>query len=247
MSTTYVPLQAPYQIIKYGSDIGMQIGTLIATKEIEGDESCPFRIETHSYPVVAYEDKMKASMGKNLFSHHFMEGVVWNRVELHDVSTVCMVNARLPWQEFIDFLWEDHLRSEVEAPFQIHSMRRLKELGVQIELPAPGTYTLNLSATPHDDSKLMVSTAREDFLALDIVWSGNVDELVQSVIDGVRRYLPYLSPNSTTDRWQLAFATKDEQLNEVVERLNANRRATHFGSHFASASFTVRAVRPYKK
>lgn len=56
-STSYVTLQPPFQIIKYGHDIGMQIGTLIVTKQTEGNEIHPFKIETHSYPVVAYENK----------------------------------------------------------------------------------------------------------------------------------------------------------------------------------------------
>ena len=36
-STTYVPLQPPFQIIKYARDIAMQIGTLIVTIQKEGD------------------------------------------------------------------------------------------------------------------------------------------------------------------------------------------------------------------
>ena len=60
VSTTYVPLQPPYQIIKYGKDIGMQIGTLIATSQLKGDKDQPFKVETHSYPVVTYGSKEKA-------------------------------------------------------------------------------------------------------------------------------------------------------------------------------------------
>ena len=54
VSTAYAPLQPPYQIIKYDHDVAMQIGTLIVTVQKGGKE---YQIETHSHPVVAYENK----------------------------------------------------------------------------------------------------------------------------------------------------------------------------------------------
>jgi len=44
VSTAYVPLQPPYQIIKYDQDVAMQIGTLIVTIQ-KGAEA--YQIETH--------------------------------------------------------------------------------------------------------------------------------------------------------------------------------------------------------
>ena len=92
--TTYVPLQPPYQIIKYGKDVGMQIGTLIATVPALIEEDSSFQIETHSFPVVTYGNKEKAPKNKHLFDKDFSEGVVWNRVELRDVSTICLSTYR---------------------------------------------------------------------------------------------------------------------------------------------------------
>ena len=70
-STTYVPLQPPYQIIKYGKDIGMQIGTMIASRHIEGDGDEAFHIETHSYPVVTYTNKNSVRGNRILFHYSF--------------------------------------------------------------------------------------------------------------------------------------------------------------------------------
>ena len=72
-STTYVPLQPPYQIIKYGKDIGMQIGTMIASRHIEGDGDEAFHIETHSYPVVTYTNKNSVRGNRILFHYSFMD------------------------------------------------------------------------------------------------------------------------------------------------------------------------------
>ena len=118
MSTTYVPLQYPYQIIKYKKDIAMQIGTLIVTTQKEGNaDGQDYHIETHSHPVVTYDNKANAKPNSQLAKYQFLEGVVWNNVEVKDVTTICLSDARLSWREFIDFLEEDLCRDEsAEAP-----------------------------------------------------------------------------------------------------------------------------------
>ena len=56
VSTTYVPLQPPYQIIKYMGDIAMQIGTLIVTIQKEGNiNDLWYGIETYSHAGLSYE------------------------------------------------------------------------------------------------------------------------------------------------------------------------------------------------
>ena len=146
VSTTYVPLQPPFQIIKYGKDIGMQIGTLIATSQLKGDKDQPFKVETHSYPVVTYGSKEKAPKDKHLFGKVFMEGVVWNRVELRDVSTICLSDSHLEWQEFVDSLWEDIARTSQRADPHIDSLRDLLELGVEIAPLPPTKHILHIQS-----------------------------------------------------------------------------------------------------
>lgn len=118
MSTTYVPLQYPYQIIKYKKDIAMQIGTLIVTTQKEANaDGQDYHIETHSHPVVTYDNKANAKPNSQLAKYQFLEGVVWNNVEVKDVTTICLSDARLSWREFIDFLEEDLRCDEsAEAP-----------------------------------------------------------------------------------------------------------------------------------
>ena len=48
VSTTYVPLQPPYQIIKYSGAIAMQIGTLIVTIQKDGrGKGCDNHLSFH--------------------------------------------------------------------------------------------------------------------------------------------------------------------------------------------------------
>ena len=102
VSTAYVPLQPPYQIIMYDHDVAMQIGTLIVTVQKGAKD---YQIETHSHPVVAYENKEREGMADSqLTRHQFLEGATWNNVEVKDVTTVCLAGATLTWKEFLEVL-----------------------------------------------------------------------------------------------------------------------------------------------
>ena len=150
VSTTYVPLQPPYQIIKYTGDIAMQIGTLIVTIQKEGSvNGLGYAIETHSHPVVSYENKFKSEPNRQLSNYHFLEGAVWNNVEVKDVTTICLTNARLPWQEFIDFLWRDIYRRLCVAQPTVDAYWSLDKLCGGVGLPEIRKYVVNLHSDIH--------------------------------------------------------------------------------------------------
>lgn len=118
VSTTYAPLPPPYQIIKWSGSVGMQIGTFIVTVQKPGNmNGLGYHIETHSHPVVAYEDKDRFGDPKKringtdeqLYSSRIMEGTVWDYVELKDVTTVCLAGAKLSWNSYIEFLRREML------------------------------------------------------------------------------------------------------------------------------------------
>ena len=60
MQSHFVKLEPPYQIIHYGGVVGIQIGTLIVTKDVSDKEKEGYAIETHSHPVVSYFNKQKS-------------------------------------------------------------------------------------------------------------------------------------------------------------------------------------------
>lgn len=245
-STSYVPLQPPYQIIKYGHDIGMQIGTLIATKQIQGDEKHPFRIETHSYPVVSYENKEIAPNDQNLFSHAFMEGVVWNRVELRSLSTICLSNSHLSWGQFISVLWSDHYRSPKTQDIQTRIFKILPKYGVKIDLPTPGEYTINLLKETNNELLKIVRSKEGDVFALNVVWNDDINVMVNGIIANLRYYLDIISPNRQAKGWTLTYTTTDDNLRSLVDKLNTNRYATVFWGAVV-ASFHLSAIIPYEE
>ena len=145
VSTTYVPLDPPYQIIRYSSDIAMQIGTLIVTIQKEGNvNGLGYEIETHSHPVVSYENKFLAKPNHQLTAYRFLEGAVWNFVEVKDVTTICLSNAILPWQDFIDFLWRDMVVRQDLHP-AIFALFAINKLCGGVEPPDKQHYVVRLA------------------------------------------------------------------------------------------------------
>ena len=229
VSTTYVPLQPPFQIIKYGKDVGMQIGTLIATSQLKGDKDQPFKVETHSYPVVTYGSKERAPKDKHLFGKVFMEGVVWNRVELRDVSTICLSDSHLEWQEFVDSLWEDIARTSQRADPHIDSLRDLLDLGVDIAPLPPTKHILHIQSYCDDNSGYMLRTSRDDILALNTVYFPCIEEMADKLLSQVWKYemIMILSGNYKK-RWELEYTTDEEYLQPIVDEMN-KRSKRKFG------------------
>lgn len=240
VSTTYVPLQPPYQIIKYGKDLGMQIGTLIATSQVKGDKDQPFKVETHSYPVVTYGSKERAPKDKHLFGKVFMEGVVWNRVELRDVSTICLSDSHLKWQEFIDYLWEDIARTSQRADPHIDSLRDLLDLGVDIQPLSPTKQILHIQSYCDDNPGYMLRTSRDDILALNTVYFPCIEEMAYKLLSQVWKYemIMILSGNYKK-RWELEFTTDEEFLQPIVDEMNKqSKRKYKAGRHGTLAIFS---------
>lgn len=106
IQTSYVPLEHPYQIIEYQGVLGIQIGTLIVTVDMSDESEKGYAIETHSHPVVSYvNNKIHTDMKihRSLSLPRPYEGVVWDKVELHDLRTLVREGEMLRWNDFMDY------------------------------------------------------------------------------------------------------------------------------------------------
>lgn len=228
VSTTYAPLQPPYLIIKYGEQVAIQIGTLIITQQIEGDSKQRFRIETHSYPVVSYNNKANPDFTqRQLFEYDFMEGVVWNKVELRDVSAICRTDAHLPWEEFIDFIWSDLWRKYGTGKPAILTYRALSAFGVKIDPPKFKSYTLHIQTyTNMNMSGCMVRTSREDVLALNVRLCDDNLKMYRELIMQVSSYNINFALNPAVGKGkniQVKYTTDEKMLEPLVELLNNDK------------------------
>ena len=167
VSTAYAPLRPPYQIIKYDQDVAMQIGTLIVTVQKDTED---YQIETHSHPVVSYENKhIEGLTEEQLAGHQILEGAVWNNVEVKDVTTVCLIGATLSWQKFIEVLeYETFLNKFRSAP-DVMIYWKLKKLGVTILPPDVRKCTVHLSlAIQPEEAGLSLQSNRTMPLYLNV-------------------------------------------------------------------------------
>ena len=167
VSTAYAPLQPPYQIIKYDQDVAMQIGTLIVTVQKGGKD---YQIETHSHPVVAYENKHKDGLiNEQLSDHQMLEGAVWNNVEVRDVTTICLAGSTLTWQQFIDVLDYSSFMHRYRTAPDIDIYWGLKRLGVTILPPEVHECTIPLALMPQpEECGLSFQSDRSDSLFLNV-------------------------------------------------------------------------------
>lgn len=228
VSTTYVPLQPPFQIIKYSGDIAMQIGTLIVTIQKEGNvNGLGYRIETHSHPVVSYENKFKAEINHQLSSYRFLEGAVWNNVEVKDVTTICLTNARLPWQEFIDFLWRDiDHRLSVAQP-SIGAYWSLDKLCGGVEPPKFEHYTVHFDIINYDKIQgkniPVVRSRAGDLLALQAE-AVDEDKMFQTIFHEIANYIFVLRNRQHPTRdLKITYETDNPECENLVQYLNNSK------------------------
>ena len=244
VSTTYVPLQPPYKIIKHGYKIGVQIGTQRVT--IAGGS--PLKIETRNYPVVAAEDRIKALRDEKFTVDSSCEGEVWDNVESKEVSVLCELGTQLHWMDFIKILWHDHSRlgNHCEKIQKVHIFNKIIRYNGSQELPSPGFHTIHLLTEMSGGMPEVVCSARDDVFALNVAWADDPALLASSLEADLLDYLLIIAPNRSANYWHLTYETADERLLPVVERLNASRRATSF-KNTIMGSFTVTAVLPYEE
>lgn len=245
VSTTYVPLQSPYQVIKYDQDVAMQIGTLIVTIQ-KGEKD--YQIETHSHPVVAYENKHNMDMAdEQLTEHQFLEGAVWNNVEVRDVTTICLTGATLTWQQFLEILEHDSMlhayRSLPDAGLYWH----LNKLGIKVLPPKERecTVLLSLRIQPEEAGlSLQSELSSQLFLNVPIAedeeevehvfydkekssWDSDVlkkdkDVLLElsAQIHAYRWVLRDLLFEEDMNHFTVTYATDDERFQKIVDQLN---------------------------
>ena len=243
VSTAYVPLQPPYQIIKYDQDVAMQIGTLIVTVQKGAKD---YQIETHSHPVVAYENKEREGMtDSQLTKHQFLEGATWNNVEVKDVTTVCLAGATLTWKEFLEVLEYETFLSRYHIIPDASIYWGLKKLGVKVLPPEERECTvhLGLSIQPEESGLslqsevssgifLNVSVAKEDHVFFNnkkqswcsdawketpFVWQ----EITAQLYD-YRHILRELLFKEKVTRFTVQYTTDDERFQSVIDNLNTS-------------------------
>jgi len=229
IQTSYVPLEHPYRIISYNATLGIQIGTLIVTREKESKDG-DYAIETHSHPVVSYVNNRNTKQAENPFAsfvNEQVEGVVWDKVEVGQVKTLIRENEVLEWEDYMDYCRNCHLNSLRNFNFSYgsniaNSLARLIDWGINVKYPEV-----------KQDGELLLKVELYDLLIgakaycmgrgdLGIATSSKgKDEMVERIIRQVLIYKMLLENYISFSKFTVVFTTKEKRYKSLVESLNS--------------------------
>lgn len=202
IQTSYVPLEHPYQIIEYNGTMGIQIGTLIVTRDLS-EEKGEYAIETHSHPVVSYVNNRihpDLKHPRTISLPKPFEGVVWNHVELNQVSTVVREDETLSWIDFMDYC-KKLMMYDLDIHYQdinymiFESYAKLMDWGIDIDEPKMSRrgdriLKVELDYTfEHNGITYCVTNGDLGIIA------GLIDEdvTVENIVIQVQKYLEFMS------------------------------------------------------
>ena len=229
IQTSYVPLEHPYRVIEYNGTLGIQIGTLIVTKDIsEGQEGC-YAIETHSHPVVSYVNIHhihKEHKAFVFFHYDEVEGVVWDKVELKQVKTLMRLGDLLEWSRFMDFcrkwiLEELYLNSLSSTLKIVDAWGKISDWGIEIRKPVLNSRNeavLSVELYDHIEGAKAYCLGRGDMgIAAPSVRTERMLEVISSQTNFYRSFV--------IRQWELrdvkvVYSTKESRYKDLAEKLN---------------------------
>lgn len=237
IQTSYAPLDKPYQIIDYNGRLGIQIGTLIVTKEKRHGKDGGYAIETHSHPVVSYVNK---ALPLNLKNHLSLskprpfEGVVWDDVELYELNVVTRVNEELTWEDFMQLCKKIRLceleNREVNAEMHImNNYGLLHDWGIHVAPPitkrggepvlhveVAGMIQLNGKAYCHTRGDMGIVVKYADTMNMFI-----------HIMQQARSYISFME-HFDMEEYKVKFWTQDMFMQELTDMLKGDEKSLHY-------------------
>lgn len=193
IQTNYVALERPYRVIYYNGVMGLQIGSLIVTKE-KPNRKGGSAVEIKSHPVVSYcgaEIKKKDT----IFSPspgRYSEGVVWDQVEQNDVSTLCIeggyIHAEVFKCDIAEEIWKRGLKNGMwEAIRTASQIRRyMNMIGCQTTGPMTedGIWRCESTLGIYEKRGIqMCGNVEDDEFYFETPIDKNEDEIVKALLE----------------------------------------------------------------
>lgn len=225
-------MEHPYQIIEYQGVLGIQIGTLIVTVDKSEESELGYSIETHSHPVVSYVNNKIHTDIKNHRSLSLpmpFEGVVWDKVELHQLRTLVREGEMLSWTNFMDYCRRLRLgelkgtHMNIDATI-MDNYGILLDWGIAIGVPkcSQGKEDQLLvevdSKTTYDGQEYLLT---EGDMGI-VVRYGDKYLMMGQIFAQVDYYLSLMRFFNITDCYDVKFWTQDLFMQELADDLNAH-------------------------
>lgn len=235
VNSHYVPLQPPYPIIYCKGEVGMQIGTLIVVEGHSpnmphpfGNREPPYAIRTHSHPVVSYGNKYEGKLTQIPMPNDWSEGIVWDRVELRNVTVLCYSDKPDISEQRFDALIHQERYNDVlnnRKTLKLSTLiSRFNRLNVKLSFPNINAEELKVKIifekSPIDSSLMDVLKMGKAFLApylyILVRSSDDMDKMEQDLREQIDDYRAAIAPNVT----HFTFASFVEEWKPLAERLN---------------------------
>ena len=239
IQTSYAPLDKPYQIIEYNGRLGIQIGTLIVTKEKQCGKDGGYAIETHSHPVVSYVNKDMPLELKNhlsLSKPRPFEGVVWDDVELYELNVIARENVEISWEDYMQLCKKIRL-CELEdrrVDAEMHIMNNyglLHDWGIRVAPPpqksggervlhveVAGMIQLNGKTYCHTNGDMGIVVKYEDIFNMFI-----------NILRQAQYYISFME-HFGFEEYKVKFWTQDMFMQELTNMLKKKEKNLHYPS-----------------
>ncbi len=237
IQTSYVPLEKPYHIIEHNGNLGIQIGTLLVTREKSCNDDDSYAIETHSHPVVSYINKrmpLELKKHMSLSMPRPFEGVVWDNVELYELNVITRENGELTWEDFMQLCKKLRIRElenpNFDADMQIvENYGILRDWGIPIRHPKrnrKGEPTLNVEVAgrlqvngkdyfhTNGDMGIVVEYADNDTMFVNIIRQAHS---YMSIMEGLG-----------LDEYKVKFWTQDIFMQDLTAMLKRDEKSLHY-------------------
>lgn len=242
VSSHFVPLNPPYPIIYCKGELGLQTGTLIVVEDNYGDDPSvrlnresgkpylkfPYGITSHSHPVVTYGNKEKARPKNIAQPNDWSENIVWDKVEMRDVTTLCYSDDSVIDYERIAMFVSSERSGDMfrgNYVFKLHTVvGQLKRMGFPTIFKdeyfnSNGCGQLTLlkgGLKPGVNSLISNHIMGLPYLFIACQW-GKDSHLEDDIITQIEDYRIAIAPREV----KIMFNYRDEEVRPIADHLNA--------------------------
>lgn len=236
VNSHYVPLQPPYPIIYCNGEMGMQTGTLIVVEGRDPSQPDPYgnrqsiyAIRTHSHPVVSYANKAQSVLTPFPVPNEASEGIVWDRVEMRDVTVLCYVNgvmSELLPNRIECLIVEERQKDAANGKHtfelsnllsQFHRFSIRSSLYDEFDKIDSGDWvTLSITKALYGDFYYIDGSDEVPFLYVAENSNESLDEMEQGICRQIDDYRAAIAPR----KLHFSFNSEEENLKPLCEKLN---------------------------
>ena len=223
----YVKQEPPYQVIFCNGEVGIQTGSLIVVEENRGPNG-EYGLLTHTHPVVNYgskevlESKTSGPHDIKTLEGDFVQGAVWEKVEVSDVLVIGLLGTKVPgtlnensFSELAYGTLINRIQQRQPVDFVISKLyKRLTNIGMN---PKYGTFkevALEMELNDHHDVHYIIIHDENYYFQMAIPFD-TIPQMAKMVQSQILEYEWLLANGIGNTVWHFEYAW-ESLLSEMV-------------------------------